>query len=76
MLLQLEKLILRIGPTGLTALKNLREEGFEATAFEKGPTIGGLWKFNPDPNVTSALPSPNYSNTRWTMVENLWLIFN
>lgn len=56
-LLHLDQLILSIGPTGLVALKNLREEGFEVTAFEKGPTIGGLWKFNPDPNITSALPS-------------------
>jgi hypothetical protein len=51
-----EKLTLPIGPTGLAALKNLREEDFEVTAFEKGPTIGGLWRFNPDPNVTTALP--------------------
>lgn len=47
----------QIGPIGLAALKNLREEGFEATIFEKASTIGGVWKFNPDHTVTSVLES-------------------
>jgi len=47
----------KIGPIGLAALKNLREEGFEATIFEKYSTIGGVWNFNLDPTVTSVLES-------------------
>jgi hypothetical protein len=44
-------------PIRLDALKNLYEEGFEATIFEKASAIGGVWKFNPEPTVTLFLGS-------------------
>jgi dimethylaniline monooxygenase (N-oxide forming) len=34
------------GPAGLVALKNLREEGFDATGFDRNPYIGGLWQYS------------------------------
>jgi NADPH-dependent glutamate synthase beta subunit-like oxidoreductase len=43
------------GPAGLAMLKNLRQEGLEATAFERLPHIGGNWKFTGDPTATSVL---------------------
>ena len=39
---------------GIVALKNLREEGFEATAFDRNGYVGGLWQFNEDGNKTTA----------------------
>jgi dimethylaniline monooxygenase (N-oxide forming) len=41
------------GVLGLVTLKNLLEEGFDATAFEKNEYVGGLWRFTEDENVTS-----------------------
>lgn len=44
---------IRIGVLGLTALKNLREEGFDAVAFDRHDYVGGLWRFTDDENTTS-----------------------
>ncbi|GAP85402.1 putative dimethylaniline monooxygenase 2 [Rosellinia necatrix] len=43
------------GPAGLTALKTLREEGFDAVVFERRNEIGGLWVFADDASYTSVL---------------------
>lgn len=48
--------VIGLGAAGLTALKNLREEGFEATGFERNGYIGGLWKYSED-DQTSVLAS-------------------
>ncbi len=45
----------RLGPAGLTALKTLREEGFNVVAFERRDEIGGLWAFSDDAGYTSVL---------------------
>lgn len=45
------------GPQGLCTLKNLLEEGFDATLFEQRGCIGGLWAYTDDPNVTTVLES-------------------
>ena len=37
--------VIGAGPAGLVALKNLLEEGFEATAFDKNSYVGGLWHY-------------------------------
>jgi dimethylaniline monooxygenase (N-oxide forming) len=42
------------GVLGLVALKNLLEEGFDATAFDKNDYVGGLWRFTDDAETTSA----------------------
>ncbi|KAI8960427.1 hypothetical protein F5Y11DRAFT_269479 [Daldinia sp. FL1419] len=47
--------IIGLGPAGLTALKSLREEGFDAVAFERRGKVGGLWSFSGNPAFTSAL---------------------
>jgi cation diffusion facilitator CzcD-associated flavoprotein CzcO len=39
------------------ALKNLREEGFDATIFEKRPAIGGIWQYTEERDETSVLQS-------------------
>ncbi|KAJ8108380.1 hypothetical protein OPT61_g8212 [Boeremia exigua] len=48
--------VIGAGPAGLVALKNLLEEGFEATAFDRNPYVGGLWQFTED-DKTSVLQS-------------------
>jgi dimethylaniline monooxygenase (N-oxide forming) len=46
--------VIGLGAAGLAALKNLKEEGFEVTAFERNAYIGGLWKYSED-DKTSVL---------------------
>ena len=48
------------GPQGIAALKNLREQGFDAVCFEKQDYIGGAWQFSEDRDVTSVLRSRSY----------------
>lgn len=43
------------GPAGLTAIKNLREEGFDAVGFERRDKVGGLWSFSSDTSYTSVI---------------------
>ncbi|KAH7086264.1 dimethylaniline monooxygenase 2 [Paraphoma chrysanthemicola] len=46
--------VIGLGAAGLVALKNLKEEGFDVTGFERNSYIGGLWKYSED-DQTSVL---------------------
>jgi dimethylaniline monooxygenase (N-oxide forming) len=46
--------VLGAGPLGLIATKILREDGFEVTAFESRPYVGGLWKYFEDEALSAA----------------------
>ena len=43
------------GPTGLTMLKTLREDGFDVTLYERRSQVGGLWAYTENPAYTTAL---------------------
>lgn len=45
--------IIGAGALGLVATKNLLEEGFEVTTFERNDYIGGLWRHTKDTTQTS-----------------------
>ncbi|MCJ1321957.1 hypothetical protein MMC15_007302 [Xylographa vitiligo] len=45
------------GPFGLSAVKNLRDVGFEVILFEQRDTIGGVWASSEDPNILTTLPT-------------------
>jgi cation diffusion facilitator CzcD-associated flavoprotein CzcO len=40
---------------GIVCVKNLLEEGFQVTGFEKSSYVGGLWHFTDDPETLSVL---------------------
>lgn len=40
---------------GIAAVKNLIEEGFEVTGFDKSTYYGGLWHFTEDKQTLSVL---------------------
>ena len=44
--------VIGAGPLGLTALKQFREDGFDAVAFESRPYVGGLWKDSADSSLS------------------------
>jgi dimethylaniline monooxygenase (N-oxide forming) len=46
--------IIGAGPTGLMALKNLKEDGFEVTGYDARPYVGGLWKYSTDASLSAA----------------------
>ncbi|PFH59707.1 hypothetical protein XA68_11970 [Ophiocordyceps unilateralis] len=47
--------VIGLGPAGLTALKCLRDEGFDVVALERRSEVGGLWSYNPDGSYTSVI---------------------
>lgn len=49
--------VVGLGASGLVALKNLREAGFDAVGFDSNAYVGGLWMYTPDPTKTSVLKS-------------------
>ncbi|KAM4054539.1 flavin-binding monooxygenase-like domain-containing protein [Hirsutella rhossiliensis] len=47
--------VIGLGPAGLTAIKALREEGFDVVGFERRDRVGGIWAYSPNPNYTSVI---------------------
>lgn len=41
--------VIGAGPSGLTTIKQLLDEGHEVQCFEQGADLGGIWQRNPDP---------------------------
>ncbi|KAH9212595.1 flavin-binding monooxygenase-like-domain-containing protein [Leptodontidium sp. 2 PMI_412] len=54
------------GPLGLVATKNLTEEGFEVTAFERAGSLGGLWRQTSNTQHTSVLPNTFTNTSKYT----------
>ncbi|RMA80954.1 flavin-containing monooxygenase [Umboniibacter marinipuniceus] len=46
--------IIGAGPSGITAIKNFADQGFEVTAFDRCEGVGGNWRFN-DPSGHSSV---------------------
>ena len=46
-----------IGLSGLAALRNLLEQGFDVTAYERNVDLGGLWRWRDDKSQTTVLKS-------------------
>ncbi|KAF4781481.1 dimethylaniline monooxygenase 2 [Colletotrichum scovillei] len=58
--------VIGAGSTGLSMLKTLREDGFDATLFERRSRVGGLWSYTDDKSMTTALPSTNAIISKYT----------
>ncbi len=52
------------GPLGLMSIKNLKEDGFEVTAFDKRAYLGGMWKAAADGGITVA-PTTVFNSSRF-----------
>jgi dimethylaniline monooxygenase (N-oxide forming) len=55
--------VIGAGPLGLTAMKNLKEDGFDVTGFESRSYVGGLWRYNNDKAI-SVLESTALNSSR------------
>ena len=56
--------VVGMGPLGLMALKNLKEDGFEVYGFERRDWVGGLWKPSYDANL-STTPNTVFNSSRF-----------
>ncbi|KLU83922.1 flavin containing monooxygenase 9 [Magnaporthiopsis poae ATCC 64411] len=55
--------VIGTGPTGLSILKTLREDGFQVTAFERRLRVAGLWSYSENPTYTTALSRASFTTT-------------
>ena len=46
--------IIGAGPSGIAALKNFKDQGFDVTGFERCSGVGGNWRFD-DPSGHSSV---------------------
>ncbi|KAK7432321.1 hypothetical protein QQZ08_001269 [Neonectria magnoliae] len=49
--------VVGLGAMGIVAVKNLLEEDFDVTGFERSSYVGGLWHYTDDENTLSVLES-------------------
>jgi dimethylaniline monooxygenase (N-oxide forming) len=70
---QINIAVIGLGAAGLVALKNLKEEGFSVTGFERNSYIGGLWKYSEN-DQTSVLNTTvvNISKERVSLASALF----
>jgi len=58
--------VIGAGATGISMLKTLREDGFDAKLFERRGGVGGLWSYTDDKTMTTALPSTTAIISKYT----------
>ncbi|KAF0327426.1 dimethylaniline monooxygenase 2 [Colletotrichum asianum] len=58
--------VIGAGSTGISMLKTLREDGFNATLFERRSRVGGLWSYTDDKSMTTALPTTTANISKYT----------
>src|SRR3712207_3368741 len=56
--------VIGAGPAGLAALRALTARGFDATAFERRPCVGGVWALRDDERPTAAYRSLHLITSR------------
>lgn len=57
--------VIGLGPLGLMAMKNLREEGFDVTGFDCRTSVGGTWTASKD-SATAAHSTTTFNNSIYT----------
>ncbi|TID06233.1 Dimethylaniline monooxygenase [N-oxide-forming] 5 [Colletotrichum higginsianum] len=58
--------VIGAGATGISMLKTLREDGFDARLFERRGRVGGLWSYTDDKTMTTALPTTRAVISKYT----------
>ncbi|KAG5758325.1 hypothetical protein H9Q72_013533 [Fusarium xylarioides] len=58
--------IIGAGPTGISMLKQLLQDGFSATLFERRSSVGGLWAYDANNRWTTALASTSANISKYT----------
>jgi dimethylaniline monooxygenase (N-oxide forming) len=54
------------GPAGVSALKSLLDEGFDVTAFERRPNVGGVWTQSEHPDHVSTINCTTYQTSKFS----------
>ena len=58
--------VIGAGPSGITAIKNFADQGFEVTAFERCKGVGGNWRFNDPSGHSSVFETTHIISSKYT----------
>ena len=58
--------IIGAGPSGITAIKNFADQGFEVTAFDRCEGVGGNWRFNDPSGHSSVFETTHLISSKYT----------
>ena len=58
--------VIGAGPSGITAIKNFADLGFEVTAFERCQGVGGNWRFNDPSGHSSVFETTHIISSKYT----------
>ena len=58
--------VIGAGPSGITAIKNFNDHGFEVTAFERCEGVGGNWRFNDPSGHSSVFETTHIISSKYT----------
>jgi flavin-binding monooxygenase-like protein len=56
--------VIGAGPSGITALKNLRDEGLNAVIFDQNTEVGGNWLYSEDINHSSVFETTHIISSK------------
>ena len=56
--------VIGAGPLGLLAAKNLKEQGFDITVFERRRYVGGLWQHSNE-DIITVNPNTVFNSSRF-----------
>ena len=56
--------VIGAGPSGITAAKNLLDEGLDVTVFDFGKEVGGNWVFSEDEGHSSVFETTHIISSR------------
>ncbi|MFZ9503264.1 MAG: flavin-containing monooxygenase [Cyclobacteriaceae bacterium] len=56
--------VIGAGPSGITAAKNLRDQGLQVTVFEQSGVVGGNWVFSDEPGHSSVFETTHIISSK------------
>ena len=58
--------VIGAGPSGISAIKNFIDQGFEVSAFERCNGVGGNWRFNDPSGHSSVFETTHIISSKYT----------
>lgn len=58
--------VIGAGPSGITAIKNFADQGFEVVAFERCQGVGGNWRYNDPSGHSSVFETTHIISSKYT----------
>ena len=58
--------VIGAGPSGITAIKNLKEKGFDVIGFERCSGVGGNWRYDDPSGHSSVFETTHIISSKYT----------